>query len=556
MDTEIEGVLLSDNTGWQDDAVVDCNGTGFIVIGNSSVPRRENSLNEMRKTIDMNGALLIYYLAGDHAYYKAQAIDFALNQEEFDEKDWLKKYNNIAWYLDDFNKYCGNNSVFIVFLIDHFEKIKIPIYKKRFVLYSDYSYPVQHNMIPYIYVKPEKISSIRFNSNYFQFKKGFSIDFTYPLGHSEKAGKPLDKICIIGQSGTGKTTLIQIIKNHIKGTPINCNYFLATFEENSQSKPYFINIPTNSIENISLLDEDEILEFNENLNREYYDFEESNPKEHWYYILNETKVFQKLSIDFKLKLLKKIETDNKPENFINKINEEFKKWNLENKNPLKELGIFLKPLLDKFFLKIKDNPDKVENIKFIPIERKNDFDSEPIPNRYLSSGTKQILVKTVPFFYIKPENSVVLIDEPENSLYPDIQKDFVELLIKETWHEKKNCQFFFATHSPVIASSFEPWEIVELKFDDEGFVYQEQYYEGERHVDNYFKDARLLNYGDILTEIFDLKSDGREERIKALAKLAKLKKQLEKADLSEEKRTEVYAEFKRLAKLVNWNFEK
>ena len=37
--------------------------------------------------------------------------------------------------------------------------------------------------------------------------KDFTLDLTYPTGH-EKAGKPLEKVCFIGQSGTGKTTLL------------------------------------------------------------------------------------------------------------------------------------------------------------------------------------------------------------------------------------------------------------------------------------------------------------------------------------------------------------
>ena len=46
--------------------------------------------------------------------------------------------------------------------------------------------------------------------NYKQFSD-LELDLTYPKGH-EKAGEPLDKICIIGQSGTGKTNLLDIIK--------------------------------------------------------------------------------------------------------------------------------------------------------------------------------------------------------------------------------------------------------------------------------------------------------------------------------------------------------
>ena len=53
-----------------------------------------------------------------------------------------------------------------------------------------------------------KIRSINI-PNLFHFKD-FHLDLTYPAGH-EKAGKPLDKVCIIGQSGTGKTTLLKLL---------------------------------------------------------------------------------------------------------------------------------------------------------------------------------------------------------------------------------------------------------------------------------------------------------------------------------------------------------
>lgn len=49
--------------------------------------------------------------------------------------------------------------------------------------------------------------------DYNQFKN-LEIDLTYPKGHP-KAGQPLDKVCFIGQSGTGKTSLLRLIKTCI-----------------------------------------------------------------------------------------------------------------------------------------------------------------------------------------------------------------------------------------------------------------------------------------------------------------------------------------------------
>lgn len=42
------------------------------------------------------------------------------------------------------------------------------------------------------------------------FQPGQNLDLTYPLGHP-KAGQPLDKVCLIGQSATGKTQLMRLM---------------------------------------------------------------------------------------------------------------------------------------------------------------------------------------------------------------------------------------------------------------------------------------------------------------------------------------------------------
>ena len=64
-----------------------------------------------------------------------------------------------------------------------------------------------------------KISRIEIK-NFHQFQN-FELDLTCPKGH-EKAGQPLDKVCFIGQSGTGKTTLLKICKEIVECV-VSCN---------------------------------------------------------------------------------------------------------------------------------------------------------------------------------------------------------------------------------------------------------------------------------------------------------------------------------------------
>jgi predicted ATP-binding protein involved in virulence len=136
----------------------------------------------------------------------------------------------------------------------------------------------------------------------------------------------------------------------------------------------------------------------------------------------------------------------------------------------------------------------------------------------LSSGIKHLIVLLCPLYYFNTKNSIVLFDEIENSLFPDIQRIIIDLITKLTPFS----QLFFATHSPIIASSFEPWEIVELKFNEEGKVYRELYYESENHVDNYTIDPQYMRWDDILNRVFDMENDGSELRRIELDNLAML----------------------------------
>ena len=63
-----------------------------------------------------------------------------------------------------------------------------------------------------------KLSKLHINQ--FRHLENLDFDFTYPEDfHNEtKRGKPLDKICFIGQSATGKTGLLELIQDKIEPT--------------------------------------------------------------------------------------------------------------------------------------------------------------------------------------------------------------------------------------------------------------------------------------------------------------------------------------------------
>ena len=59
-----------------------------------------------------------------------------------------------------------------------------------------------------------KLSYLKIN-NHLQFND-IEFKFTYPEGQ-EKANLPLEKICLIGQSGTGKTVILKFIERILDG---------------------------------------------------------------------------------------------------------------------------------------------------------------------------------------------------------------------------------------------------------------------------------------------------------------------------------------------------
>jgi energy-coupling factor transporter ATP-binding protein EcfA2 len=448
---------------------------------------------------------------------------------------------------------------------------------------------------------------------YNQFKD-VEIDLTYPMGH-EKAGKPLDKICIIGQSGSGKTSLLRLIKwfvsfardigknidlplppenavkmdfqlsdfhyrisniakgNYLKydlSNEINKETFFKALEKYyEETKPLLFNFPTELLTRKKVPEEEKVdpLEELEKIRKkEFYltnlepqskiDFAYEDLKETWDYILKDIILYRSHEAFYDYTMGKTALEKGEKSNKYKKLAAESKKWLAQRSNPLKIMAEqCLDPLLFKLGLKVKmeiDRPESIINLSFIELQT---LAGQYVPRDFWSTGTWHLIQTVIPLYQLKPQNAIVLIDEPEHSLYPDVQKNLVDNYVKLA----PGCQFFFATHSPIIASSFEPWEIVELKFDNEHkYVCRDLHYGGENHVDSYKYFPEYLRWDSILERIFELDEEGGKKRLKALEKLAETKsllKELKKeGKLGTSEGKKLLEEFKMLSQKVDWEY--
>ncbi|HID98864.1 MAG TPA: hypothetical protein EYP59_01070 [Thiotrichaceae bacterium] len=413
--------------------------------------------------------------------------------------------------------------------------------------------------------------------------KNLTLDLTYPKGHP-KEGKPLNKVCFLGKSGTGKTSLLNLIRATLtanlttehdqvlqgtlnqnisradktlivitaffkavksiieireggkilwewKTSQVSPKQFIETFY---LGKNKLISFPAEIITNLNqILQEKPVspvsylktaVEFDQpkhSQKPQIFDFETDNVLAIWNEILTDINAYKIKELKYSQQITKALDISAAEGE---RAFQNYKHWKAEHPNPLEKLAQQLDIILNKFSLTVKTSFDfeSVEDLKFIEIQS---VDGTEIPYSGWSTGTKQVILTMTPLFKLNTDDSIILLDEPERSLYPDIQTEIINYYTTLA----PNAQLFFATHSPIIASAFEPWEIVELKFNQLGTVYQEKYYQGERQVDNYFIDPRYLRWDVILMRVFDLAVEGNEKfRNKALTQAARLEDILSK----------------------------
>jgi predicted ATP-dependent endonuclease of OLD family len=91
------------------------------------------------------------------------------------------------------------------------------------------------------------------------------------------------------------------------------------------------------------------------------------------------------------------------------------------------------------------------------------FNGIKILSNELSGGEKQLYYKAILFDKLRPQNSLILVDEPETSLHPTWQQEVLKLY----QNIPGNNQVILATHSPHIIASAHPDNLFILQINEE-----------------------------------------------------------------------------------------
>ena len=291
----------------------------------------------------------------------------------------------------------------------------------------------------------------------------------------EKNDKPLDLVVLAGSNGSGKTRILESIKDYfesyidIQAIKIINNLQIFFEKEEKEcidkigSEKYFYS----ALKYFSLNDK------KENLNDSSYLVIKKNllilPK--IIYVPTEIN-FQKMDIAItnlvqKYEFLNIVNTNlikDIPSYIATKmISEMFKNKNEKVEDIQRKVFDEINEIFENLNIdvKVEDISQDGRNITLFTNSSGDEFDINE-----LSSGEKQLFLRTLAIKMLNPENSIILIDEPELSLHPKWQQRIVDVYKKIG----KNNQIIIATHSPHILGSVKKENIMLLDKDDEGKI--------------------------------------------------------------------------------------
>lgn len=121
----------------------------------------------------------------------------------------------------------------------------------------------------------------------------------------------------------------------------------------------------------------------------------------------------------------------------------------------------------------------------------------------ISQGTSRLMAILTAYYALELRNSsypgLVVIEEPDMAIHPQLLKNFVELIRGYTEDEAHPRQFIFTTHNPRFLDYFDPKEVRVVRRDEQGYTIVEK-------IPEYIRDIWLDKYG--LGEVWMTRSLG------------------------------------------------
>lgn len=349
----------------------------------------------------------------------------------------------------------------------------------------------------------------------------------------ESEGKVLDLIVLAGINGSGKTRVLESIRYQFemfRSKAVNVELF---YEENEREvlESLMNSEGLTEIEK-EMQKEIEYTDCLRNIKFYNYDYRHNKTENRNYNSKIISKSFENLKIFPKLiyvpteinfEEIKKAQTNLKKEySFIN-IVDSYEIKNIPSyiatrisKVANEEENLTMGQVRKKVFAEINGIFEILElDVKLSEISK--DENSMPIFTdssgkkfgiNELSSGEKQLFLRTLAIKMLEPENSIIMIDEPELSLHPKWQQKIVDVYRKIG----RNNQIILATHSPHILGSVEKENIILLEKNENGIV--------EVKTGDEFGNSYGQTTGRILEDIMGLETD-RNPNVNNLLNLVK-----------------------------------
>jgi predicted ATPase len=231
---------------------------------------------------------------------------------------------------------------------------------------------------------------------------------------------------------------------------------------------------------------------------------------------------------------------------VKTVKEEFDRVNPKILNKLSEIwNKILNRAGLEFDVANASNPVQLtDNLKAYIVNKST---KKTIPYNALSTGIRNYIFRIGHiyslYFNREVKRGFLLLDEPENSLYPDFLFDWMETFLEiiKDKNGENNTQVFISTHNPIIAAQFEPYERIILEWDENAHVISRK---GKSPVGD--------DPNDILTNDFELKNLMGKEGLAMWDHYVDLKKKLRHA-ISKEDKEKIISEMNRIGS--DYNFD-